>query len=282
MKQQIDLAGIAKGLTFDSAQGVWSSQEFHKVSFAEEGHDFCFNIEDSSFWFRHRNRVIQYTVATYPPHMRVLFDIGGGNGYVSSALSSQNLSTVLLEPGAKGIINARTRGLKNLIHSDFDSAKFCPASLPSVGLFDVLEHIENDLDFLKTLRHTIMPDGMLYLTVPAYSLLWSHEDEVAGHFRRYRLKVLEKLVIEAGFEIVYSSYFFSILPIPIFLFRTLPARFSRTKLVTRVPETEHIGGSGLFVKILNWLLRGEMQLLNYGVRLPFGGSCVVAARARAK
>ena len=35
-------------------------------------------------------------------------------------------------------------------------------------------------------------NGRLYATVPSYSFLWSEEDILAGHFRRYTLKGLSK------------------------------------------------------------------------------------------
>ncbi len=63
---------------------------------------------------------------------------------------------------------------------------------------------------------------MIILTAPACSGLWSKEDDIAGHFRRYSLNEINTLLIESGYTVEFISYFFSILVLPIFLFRTIP------------------------------------------------------------
>ena len=57
------------------------------------------------------------------------------------------------------------------------------------------------------------------ITVPAYRCLWSSEDSAAGHFRRYRMEQLSLLAKEAGFKVIYSSYFMQFLFVPILLVR---------------------------------------------------------------
>ena len=42
----------------------------------------------------------------------VYFDVGGGNGFVAKGLEEKGISTVLIEPGIQGCINAKNRGLK--------------------------------------------------------------------------------------------------------------------------------------------------------------------------
>ena len=71
-----------------------------------------------------------------------------------------------------------------------------------------MEHIEDDRSFLKALKAKIGEKGRVYLTVPAYSGLWSQEDGRAGHYRRYSLGQICKLLEESGFRVEYSSYFF--------------------------------------------------------------------------
>jgi SAM-dependent methyltransferase len=117
------------------------------------------------------------------------------------------------------------RGLKNIICSTLEDAGFKTNSLPAAGLFDVVEHISNDLCFLKTINFYMRPGGFLFITVPAYNILWSKEDVDAGHFRRYTLYELKKTLNKAGFKIEYATYIFSFLILPIFLFRTIPDFF---------------------------------------------------------
>jgi hypothetical protein len=152
--------------------------------------------------------------------------------------------------------------------------------MPAIGIFDVLEHIENDIDFLKKLSLYLEPKGMLYLTVPSYQFLWSHEDSLAGHYRRYTLKKLTKLLTDAGYKIQYKSYFFALLPVPILLFRTLPDRFIRAKQPINQSKhsSEHSQKRGLLGNLFNFLLKVEKQRINNLKVLPFGGSCIVVAQ----
>ena len=100
-----------------------------------------------------------------------------------------------------------------MICSTFEDAGFRQNTLPAVGMFDVLEHVEDDAGFLRTLHETMIPDGRLYLTVPAYQWLWLAEDTYAGHFRRYTLSSLTSILNRAGFDVEFRSYMFSMAPI---------------------------------------------------------------------
>src|SRR5438046_2339206 len=91
-----DLIGpYAGGLVWDPA-GVWVATAHGDVSYPDEGNAACAAIEDTSFWFRHRNRVIAAAVRRFPPLAGPIFDIGGGNGYVSLGLQRAGYSTVLV------------------------------------------------------------------------------------------------------------------------------------------------------------------------------------------
>ena len=47
-----------------------------------------------------------------------------------------------------------------------------PSSIDSVGLFDVVEHIEDDYLFLKSINKYLKDDGYIYITVPALNFLY--------------------------------------------------------------------------------------------------------------
>src|SRR5262245_37315921 len=53
-----------------------------------------------------------------------------------------------------------------------------------IGMFDVLEHIQDDIGALRDIRSLLDPDGALLLTVPAHASLWSYFDEASRHCRR--------------------------------------------------------------------------------------------------
>jgi 2-polyprenyl-3-methyl-5-hydroxy-6-metoxy-1,4-benzoquinol methylase len=83
-----------------------------------------------------------------------------------------------------------------------------------ITLLDVLEHIEDDVGALRSLRKLLMPArGQIVITAPAYQWLWGDEDVLSRHFRRYTKQSLVETCRAAGFEVLFLSYFnLSILP----------------------------------------------------------------------
>jgi SAM-dependent methyltransferase len=82
-----------------------------------------------------------------------------------------------------------------------------------VTALDVLEHCDDDVAALQAMGRFLATPGQLILTVPAYAWLWSGEDVISQHRRRYTKKSLLQACERAGFSPLYVSYFnLSILP----------------------------------------------------------------------
>jgi len=276
----VDIGTISSGLTLGE-NGIWYSNDVEDVSYPSEGSDNCYEIEENSFWFKHRNDCIASVINAYPPEKNgTIFDIGGGNGYVSFGLEGLGYNVVLVEPGKVGASNAKNRGLANVVCATTRTAKFYQQSLPAIGLFDVLEHIEDDLGFLISLRGMLKNNGHLYVTVPSYSALWAAEDVWAGHFRRYDLMSMRRVLQLAGFQVEFSTYIFRFLPIPIFLFRSLPYKLgiSKVERVSKNTSGDHTLKGGVVTTVLNVILKSEIKNLNKGISMSFGGSCLIVAK----
>lgn len=257
--------------------GTWTAPDDVAVSYPSGGHQSCFELEPTSFWFNHRNRCIVDLVRNNPPPGPV-FDIGGGNGYVTAALVAAGFDAALVEPGAEGVHNAAERGVAVRIQAEAQNAGFRASSLPAVGLFDVLEHVEDDAGMVRWISERLVEDGMLYLTVPAYGWLWSSEDEHAGHYRRYTRGQISGLLAATGFARSFASYFFRPLVPPIFLLRTVPTRIGlRTAGGGDRAASEHAPPGG---RVLAALLGREARQMARGRPVPFGSSLLVAARKR--
>jgi SAM-dependent methyltransferase len=277
----ISIPSIATGLR-KGRDGIWYGVRDAHLSYPENGHDACFAVEDKSFWFNHRNDCILSVLKSFPPG-GTLFDIGGGNGFVSLALARAGFDVALVEPGPRGAKHARARGLETVICATTGSAAFKPSSFPAAGLFDVIEHVAEDVAFLKSVRRLIRKGGRLYMTVPAYPFLWSHEDRAAGHLRRYSLKDLRGAAAEAGFETEFSSYIFRFLPAPIALLRSLPFRLGLTRSAEARMREAHVGRDhavrgGMMKKFSGFLFRSELGNLDAKKPMGFGGSCLVVAK----
>ncbi len=272
----MDLSAIASNI--EKVNGIWYAKNQSKISFPETGYDHCLQIEENSFWFKHRNECIVSLVKQFSPQT-TFFDIGGGNGYVSLGLEKAGIPTVLVEPGEQGAFNAQKRKLSNIVCSTLADAHFTPNSLGAVGAFDVIEHIEKDEEFVKMLHTYLQPSGKLYATVPAFNWLWSIEDEYAGHYRRYTMKNFTELLQKAGFKLCYTTYIFSVLPLPIFLLRAIPTKLGmKQEHNVATNESEHSAGQeGMAAKLLNKLWLWEQQKVQNLSPISFGGSILVVA-----
>lgn len=271
------ISDLSNSLSTD-ADGIFVSEASRAVSYAAEGHAECFLVEDASFWFRHRNDCIAHMIANHQFCGQML-DIGGGNGFVAQRLASEGHSIILLEPGIVGARNARLRrGLNNVVCSTVDDAEFKPNSMGAIGLFDVIEHIDDDREFVRKISPLLTPGGRLYMTVPCHQWLWSQADVDAGHFRRHTSATLQCLLADY-FTIDYFSYFFQSLLVPQLIFRAMPYRLglSRHALST---DTEHGGKSGIGLEVINVLLENEAARISRGERLAYGASCLIAATVR--
>lgn len=100
-------------------------------------------------------------------------------------------------------------------------------------LLDVVEHVENDRGFLRSIKEKLVNGAFVIITVPAYNLLFSNHDRLLGHFRRYSPKSIQNLAEEElGPVLKAGSFFFSLLGVRFFqvlLEKLLPEYFSPNK-----------------------------------------------------
>ena len=262
-------------LGFNFRDGIYYSNKLKPISYPDEGNDICYQVEDDSFWFNHRNNCIAHLVKLYSRHSD-FWDVGGGNGIVSKRLQEEGFDTVMIEPGIKGALNAKNRGVEYIICGILEDVEF-NQFMGNVGLFDVVEHIEDDLGFLKSIKLKMRDGAHLFVTVPAYQLLWSNEDVDAGHYRRYTGKSMSKLMEKAGYKVIFSTYLFWPLPIPIFLKRTLTSLLSSKNISKDSTENEH-RTTGIMNRIVIKLLEKEFLRIKNGTKVVFGSSCLIVGK----
>jgi SAM-dependent methyltransferase len=83
-----------------------------------------------------------------------------------------------------------------------------------VGLFDLIEHIQDDKSLLEEVARVLMPGGIVVATVPAHQWLWSEHDVKARHFRRYGVGDLVAAFERSGFRIEFVHQFYGFLLLP--------------------------------------------------------------------
>jgi SAM-dependent methyltransferase len=263
-----------------SSEGIWHTGLTSSISFPDDAHDELFEIEEHSFWFRHRNRVIAAALARAAAP-RVIWEIGAGNGCVARHLQERGYNTVAVEPLLAGARNARRRGINSVVCGQFEMLELPAGSLPAIGCFDVLEHLERPDDLVAECYRTLAPGGLCIVTLPALGWLWSDADVVAGHFRRYTRNSLERLLAGAGFEIETLQYFMAAMVAPLFCLRTLPSLWrrdvDRMRTLQRCQQQMVPRNSKRRTSIPELLLNAESCLARV-CPLPIGTSVLGVAR----
>ena len=154
-------------------------------------------------------------------------DIGAGDMYFTKKLSNLTKKKIF----AVDINYKNIRKYKNIIILNSIS-NIHNNSVDILFLLDVLEHIENEKNFLQRISKILKKDGILILTVPAYNFLFSPHDVFLKHYRRYNLKRLFKLMNTINLEIERNFYFFTTL----FFYRLFQVMLHKIKLYNIKPN----------------------------------------------
>lgn len=232
-------------------------------------------LEDNHFWFRVRNRLIIWALGNYCPEVQSFLEIGCGTGYVLSAMVSAfpRVQFHGSEIFIAGLAFAAARQPAiNFMQMDAQHIPFVD-EFDSIGAFDVLEHIEEDMQVLKQMHAALKSSGIMLLTVPQHAWLWSPVDEYACHVRRYSAKELHAKVEGAGFEILRSTSFVSTL-LPIMW----ASRFTQKRSVKGVEASAETRISPWLNSLFCQLLHAELAFIRKGFSFPLGGSRLVVAR----
>lgn len=249
----------------------------------QEVFDKLFAAEDRHFWFRARNKIIAAAVtratSSLPTGYRVL-EIGCGTGNVLRVLEQNAGSDRVfgIDLFSGGFKYARQRTDCALIQGDMYCLPFT-IRFDVIGMFDVIEHLADDLMALRQVHRALKSGGKLLLTVPAHKKLWSYADEAAGHYRRYEADVLAQVLRSAGFDIEYLTECMA---------AVLPLLWFKRKLLTKLAPRGPMKPKERFLKelritpvlngVLQWILDQEAIFVRAGRKLPFGTSLLAIAR----
>ena len=233
-------------------------------------------VEAGHFWFETRRNLIVSLLTRLAPGAESYLEMGCGGGFVLSSIAAARSwkQIVGVELHAEGLSIARARLPANveLIQAGADTP-LAESVFDVVGAYDVVEHIPDDAGALKAMHRLLRRGGLALVTVPQHMWLWSEADDLALHQRRYRRGELEQKLRDAGFEIVLSSSFNTLL-MPLAMISRLAPRKQSTE--ERLEREARPGAT------LNAALRGVLEietgLTRAGVRWPLGVSRVVAAR----
>lgn len=177
-------------------------------------YDGLMEIEDSHCWMKARKNLIKLVLEKYISRTDKIIDIGGGTGGMARYLIRNGYENISVgEVHLRGLEYAKRCGVKNRYQFDVTKAPFSE-HFNVVVMFDVLEHIDDDDLAIKNIYKILKKGGVVIVTVPAHMWLWSKQDALVYHRRRYEVDRLKELFIKNGFKILkVNSFFISILPL---------------------------------------------------------------------
>ena len=192
---------------------------------------------------------------------------------------------VEIEPNIFACKYAKKRGIDEVFCTAFDETTVYDNSIDQFFLLDVLEHIEDDERFVQCIYNKVAEGAVGIVTTPAFMELWSGNDVISGHFRRYNKEQLVNLFTSNGFSVTYANYFMSWLYFPIKIFRRGFEKIGLTnysnnlsdKKASCVRNREYILGNSRLLKVLiDFFLKGEIKRKNKTSK--HGSSVIIIAR----
>lgn len=234
-------------------------------------------LESDHWWFVARRAILRHVISQRLFRSKPLRILEAGCGTGGNLKLLQEFGTVTaFEPDDE----ARALARQN------DDADIRPGHLPDgvpgdrdqfdlVAAFDVLEHVEQDVESLHTLTSRLSPGGCVIITVPALAWLWSRHDETHHHYRRYSRAQLMELIDQAGLRPVTVTYFNTLL-FPLIA----GVRMINWLLGDRAGSDDRMP-SGPVNSLLKAVFASERRLIGQ-VRLPIGVSLLAVAQRPAQ
>jgi SAM-dependent methyltransferase len=221
------------------------------------------NMEDS-WWYRGRSVVIDRALGTLKASPTRILDIGAGFGGMADVLHTHGSELEGTEPDQASRDEAKRRGYREM-YAELDEVT-PPYDL--AVLFDVFEHVEDDHALAQKINQLLNQDGSIAMTVPAFKWLWSEHDVLHHHYRRYTTREVKTLLEQAGFEILYCSYWNMLLFFPAALVRMTGNSGAASLSLPKFLDALFF----LIVKVESWLMPWAS--------LPFGTGIVAVAQKR--
>ena len=206
------------------------------------------------FWIKRRFAVCRKLLAGLPVSSLTIAEVGCGHGIVQRQFEDQwGVAVDGFDLNMRALQSQVSRRSRLYYYDVLEKRREFEARYDLILLFDVLEHIQRDDDFLKSLLFYLKEDGLLFINVPSDMRMYSRYDVAAGHVRRYSIAVLEKLASQCTLRVKQWTYWG--LPLsPLLLLRKLTLR--------RTPPNEVIAAgfsprNSIINLALQWVARAE-------------------------
>ncbi len=197
-------------------------------------------LEREHWWWIVRRKLVLKALNNLPLDRKnkpALLDIGCGAGLGIASMNDQ-FSCTGIEPDPLLLQRARENTHVPVLQTQLPLAKaLFDSKFDLILLLDVLEHVVNDREALKSTAEYLKPGGYIIINVPAMRWLWSSHDEINQHHRRYVANELEAIIRDMGFGIHSLRYWGSFLAPLAFLGRRLSFKKEDRAHEVKIPNS---------------------------------------------
>ena len=137
-------------------------------------------------------------------------EVGAGKGGLTSIYKNHIKNITLLEPDIKLFKYLKKKFKKDNIVIKNHQIKDIKDTFDTIVYFDVIEHIKDDLNEVKTASNRLNRNGHLIISVPAFQIFYSDFDKSVGHFKRYSKRDLKEIEKNCELRIEKLIYYDSI------------------------------------------------------------------------
>lgn len=229
-----------------------------------------FELERKNWWFKVRKKIIENEVLKIVKSRKVkILNIGIATGATTEMLSKYgNVTSIEYDKDTCEFVKEKLN--IPVINASITDLPFDEGEFDIVCAFDVIEHVEDDIKAYNEMKRVCCIDGNIIVTVPAFMSLWSEHDLINHHFRRYTKAEIRVLTEKLDLLQIRSTYFNTLLFLPIYLARTINNIFSKSESKTKRSDFKRYNHS-FFNSLLSNIFGLEIYLLKW-ISFPFGVS----------
>ena len=229
-------------------------------------------VEDAMWYYRALHRHVgRSLIRALPAAPARVLDAGCGTGGLLRHLHKMQPAWALtgldLSPVACELARERAEG--EVVQGSIAALPFADATFDAVVSCDVLCQVTNPAQAVREFHRCLRPGGTVVLTMPAYQWMYSYHDREVGNLRRYTRREVNALLRAAGFVIVSSTYWNTLL---------FPLAVLRRKFLPPAAPASDVGRYPALVEAgCNALMALEHGWLGWGEQLRFGNSVLTVA-----
>jgi predicted TPR repeat methyltransferase len=160
------------------------------------------------------HRILIDLIRRYSPRGGTLLDLGAAGGELGEAVRGHFDRSIGFEFDADRIGDLHGR-FDSVVIADLETVKTLPSNVRAVVLADIVEHLRNSTELLRSVHDSLAPDGKLFISVPNIAnvtvrlglLFGVFEYRDRGildytHLRFFTMRTIKREVENAGFRIV--------------------------------------------------------------------------------